>query len=138
MIPRVMTGTTNPLQMPRTIVNVLHELHTRRSKAAQQEHSAKKICSTLCTIKPSAEHGEPNHIVVSLQPVMNVSAKSMHIIQYEIIPRVHVRHSGRGPGYNGIWEPSSPIVELMLLSKIVHFDNLKFSAHHKQQTMMNS
>ena len=71
----------------------------QRSKIGRQE----KICCTLCTIKPSDEHGDETEIIVSLQTVLDVCHKynkSLQIKQYPIIQCMYMRHMGWGPGYN--------------------------------------
>ena len=72
----------------------------QRSRIGQQ----KKFCCTLCTIKPSDEHGDETKNIVSLQTVINVYHKyhrSLQIKQYQIIQCMYMRPMGWGPGYKG-------------------------------------
>ena len=74
----------------------------QRSKIGQQ----KKFCCTLCTIKPSDEHGDETENIVSLQTVINVYHKydtSLQIKQYQIIQCMYMRPMGWGPGYRGLY-----------------------------------
>ena len=70
----------------------------QRSRIGQQ----KIFCCTLCTIKPSDEHGDETENIVSLQTVINVYHKydtSLQIKQYQIIQCMYMRPMGWGPGY---------------------------------------
>ena len=85
---------------------VHHELETRQNRAAQRSKigQQKKICRTLCTIKPGDDHGDETKNIVSLQTVKNVYHKydkSLQIKQYQIIQCMYMRHMGSGPGYSG-------------------------------------